>query len=121
MKTSEIMKLSLTYTGRRSHRRACLALFACVSWAIQSWSQDNDRGWMKREPIWNNYDLTVGNEQWLQQVEPEGRGGDPAAMMMPPDPNSQIPLTGFDYMLMASFGGAVVWLYRRQKEATRLS
>lgn len=115
------MKLSLTYTGRRSHRRACLVLFACVSWAIQSWSQDNDQGWLEREPMWNNYDLTVGNESWTRHPQHDGRTGDPIAMMAPPDPNSQIPLTGFDYMLMATFVGGVVWLYRRQKQAQATS
>lgn len=73
MKTSEIMQKSLAIL--RPRRRAFLGLIALSVLAAPSRSQDGDRGWLERDPIWNNYDLTIGNEQWLQQVEPEGRGG----------------------------------------------
>lgn len=93
-----------------------------VSVSAQSRNDDNDGGWLKIEPLNRNFDLTIGNEDWLQQPktnDPWG-AGDSHAMMAPPDPNSQIPLTGFDWMLLASFAFGAWWLVR-QVEKGRLT
>ncbi|MGB1074734.1 MAG: hypothetical protein ACPGYK_00990 [Flavobacteriales bacterium] len=77
------------------------------------WTQTSDQGWLERESILHNYDAPIG-----QEMRPTGDvadvSGDQQALMMPPDPNSQIPLTGFDYMLLLSFVAGGYWLYRQK-------
>ncbi len=50
-----------------------------------------------------------------QQDPPATPTGSQNAYMPPPDPGSQIPLTGFDWMLLASFAAGAWWLVRHRE------
>lgn len=99
------------------NRNTALVLVVILSFDVSAfWAQTGDQGWLERESILHNYDTQIGNESWLtgDVADASGDYGDQQALMMPPDPNSQIPLTGFDYMLMLSFLAGGVWLYRQK-------
>ncbi|MDA0904104.1 MAG: hypothetical protein O3B70_07185 [Bacteroidetes bacterium] len=82
----------------------------------QAQTSSDSQGWSTYQPTsvghsWEpngfqgtSFDLKFSSE-WNQPI-PQS--------MMPPDPNSQIPLTGFDYMLMASFAFGVWWIVRQR-------
>jgi hypothetical protein len=73
----------------------------------------NDRPWLEREPLRHEYN------QASRSAAPVGQPADPyhpdVAYMQPPDPNSQIPLTGFDWMLLGSFAFGAWWLVRHRE------
>ena len=41
------------------------------------------------------------------------------AKVQPPDPNDGVPLSGFDYMLMASFAFGMMWIYRQKRQTAQ--
>lgn len=91
------------------------ALLFSVSLLAQSRNENQRENWLQTEPFHRNFDLQIGNEDWLQNSADDNFGGNnPQSMMAPPDPNSQIPLTGFDWMLLGSFAFGARWLVKNR-------
>ncbi|MEY3010470.1 MAG: hypothetical protein RLZZ314_1112, partial [Bacteroidota bacterium] len=99
----------------------CLVGFCSVTSQAQT-SSDN-QGWSTYEPTSVGHSWEPNGFQGTT-LDPEFSSAwnqpPPRAMMPPPDPNSQIPLTGFDYMLMASFAFGVWWIARQRGWATQV-
>lgn len=106
-----------------SNFKATAVALAFAAAMTCGWAQtsSNDESWGTYEPTAFSSSWTSNyNGTQLHQGTYQGGGhGQPPSSVMPPDPNSQIPLTGFDWMLMASMAFGMMWLYRQKRLSTQ--
>lgn len=104
------MRLNSFFAARAGAVAICFGI--AVSGVLKA-QTSNERSWLEREPLRHEYN------QGSQSAAPAGSPADPyhpdVAYMQPPDPNSQIPLTGFDWMLLGSFVFGAWWLVRHRE------
>ena len=103
------MRLNSFLAARAGAVAICCGVAVSVGLKAQT---SNDRPWLEREPLRHEYN------QVSRQTAPASHPTDPyhpdVAYMQPPDPNSQIPLSGFDWMLLGSFAFGAWWLLRNR-------
>lgn len=104
------MHLNSFLAARAGAVAICFGIAVSVGLKAQT---SNDRSWLEREPLRHEYN------QASRSAAPTSPSADPyhpdVAYMQPPDPNSQIPLTGFDWMLLGSFAFGAWWLVRNRE------
>ena len=110
------MRLNSFLAARAGAVAICCGIAVSVGLKAQT---SNDRPWLEREPLRHEYN------QVSLSAAPASQPTDPyhpdVAYMQPPDPNSQIPLTGFDAMLALTFVFGTSWLWwRRTRPASHL-
>ena len=103
------MRLNSFLAARAGAVAICCGVAVSVGLKAQT---SNDRPWLEREPLRHAYN------QASLSAAPASQPTDPyhpdVAYMQPPDPNSQIPLSGFDWMLLGSFAFGAWWLVRNR-------
>ena len=89
---------------------ACIAT-AAIFLSFHANGQTASPSWKEREPL----HVRFGNEPTSEPAQTV----EDASYLPPPDPNSQIPLTGFDWMLLASFAFGAWYLVRHREVVGR--
>jgi hypothetical protein len=90
---------------------ALFALLALLSLSMNSGAQGD--GWLEREPLRREYQGGPVAHDARSQGAPVP--GSHIQGMMPPYPDSQIPLTGFEWMLVLSLGAGAAWLVKHRE------
>lgn len=102
------MRLNSFLAARAGAVAICCGIAVSVGLKAQT---SNDRAWLEREPLRHEYNQMSLSAAPGSHPNPDNPG---VAYMQPPDPNSQIPLSGFDWMLLGSFAFGAWWLVRNR-------